>query len=684
MELFKLFGSVMIDNQKAIDALNKTETAGKKTHDILGKIGKVALIAGAALVTGFGAALADGIKGATEAEDAIAQLDAVLESTGGAAGMTKEGLVGMANELQRTTKFTAESALAAESLLLTFTNIGKDTFPRATQAAADMATALGTDMAGQSIVLGKALNDPTKGITALTRVGVSFTAQQKAQIKAMQASGDMAGAQAIILAELEKEFGGSAAAAGETFTGTLVRLKNAFGEITENLATQFMPYLSRFVDWIASNMPAIQAVMQTVFDGMGNAISFIVGVIKDYLIPAFQTIWDWIAPTLPVIKQFFVDAFEKAKEVAMNLYSAFNENILPILQKLWDWIEPNLPAIKQFFIDAFESAKTVAMNLYNIFNENILPILQQLWEWIEPNLPAIKQFFVDTFEKAKEVIIGVVDAVKDLTKWISDHWTIVGPILAGITAAFVSYRIAMGLLTAVKIAWTAATTIATAAGTAFAAVLAFITSPIGIVVIAIGALIAIGLLLYKNWDVISAFLKNIWNGISSTASNIFNGIKNTIVGVWDNIVDGVTGAVTKLKDALSKAFTGIKNVVTGIWDGLVDGIKSGINWIIKAINGFTGGLNKIQIPDWVPAVGGMGINIPAIPLLAKGLDYVPYDEFPAILHKGERVMTAEENAQGSGGQIDYDKIGAAVAKAIEGMGISVNDREFGRVIRDYA
>jgi hypothetical protein len=82
---------------------------------------------------------------------------------------------------------------------------------------------------GAAIQLGKALNDPTQGVSALSRVGVSFTDVQKDMIKKLQESGDMMGAQRIILGELEKQFGGTAEAVGKTLPGALDRLDNAIG-----------------------------------------------------------------------------------------------------------------------------------------------------------------------------------------------------------------------------------------------------------------------------------------------------------------------------------------------------------------------------------------------------------------------------------------------------------------------
>ena len=69
-----------------------------------------------------------------------------------------------------------------------------------------------------------------------------------------------------------------------------------------------------------------------------------------------------------------------------------------------------------------------------------------------------------------------------------------------------------------------------------------------------------------------------------------------------------------------------------------------INYVIDQINGFIKGINKIKVPDWIPGIGGKSINIPTIPKLRIGMDYVPSDDFPALLHKGEAVLTAQENA----------------------------------------
>lgn len=192
-------------------------------------------------------AVTDAFHALAEVDKISGQTAAVIKSTGGAAGVTADQIAALADSLERKTGIEAESIQRGQNLLLTFTNIkdaagaGNDIFTQTTKIMADLGTAMGTDASSAAIQLGKALNDPTQGITALTRVGVTFTDAQKEQIKALQASGDMMGAQRIILAELRKEFGGSADALGKTFGGALERAKNGLGSISEAMLQSNVP-----------------------------------------------------------------------------------------------------------------------------------------------------------------------------------------------------------------------------------------------------------------------------------------------------------------------------------------------------------------------------------------------------------------------------------------------------------
>lgn len=190
----------------------------------------VAMTAMGASITG---ALGLSLAAWSEQENAVAQLDAVLKSTNGVAGITRESMLGLAKSLQETTTYSDETVVSAENFLLTFTNIKNDVMPDAVKIVLDMSTAMGTDLKGSAIQVGKALQDPIKGVSALAEVGVNFTLQQQEQIKKLVETGHAMEAQKLILKELSTEFGGSAAAAAQTFSGQLAQLKNAVGEVFE-------------------------------------------------------------------------------------------------------------------------------------------------------------------------------------------------------------------------------------------------------------------------------------------------------------------------------------------------------------------------------------------------------------------------------------------------------------------
>lgn len=178
----------------------------------------------------FGDAIAAWDRGAR----VTAQLNAVIRSTGGVAGRTADQIKSQAKALNELTGISSKQITAGQSMLLTFVNVRGEIYDRAVPAMLDMATSMAAvngeevNLKETSIRLGKALNDPIAGMTALKRVGVTFTEQQKAQIKTLVQSGDLIGAQTIILTELQTEFGGSAKAAGEVGTTSFRKLSQAW------------------------------------------------------------------------------------------------------------------------------------------------------------------------------------------------------------------------------------------------------------------------------------------------------------------------------------------------------------------------------------------------------------------------------------------------------------------------
>lgn len=238
-------------------ALGKAESKAKRSF---GNIASGAKTMGLGMMAVGGSVLA-GLGLATKAyatqEQAELQLQARLKSTQGAAGMTEEALLNLASGLQSVTTYGDEAIINGEAMLLTFTKIGQDVFPQATEIMLDMSTAMNQGIKESAVQLGKALNDPIKGVTALSRVGVQFTEEQRAQIEAMVEMGDVAGAQKLILAELQTQFGGAARAAAEG-TGKIKQLKNTFGDMVEQIGGAVVPVL---IDLSETLMPIVEGVI---------------------------------------------------------------------------------------------------------------------------------------------------------------------------------------------------------------------------------------------------------------------------------------------------------------------------------------------------------------------------------------------------------------------------------------
>lgn len=261
-------------------------------------------LAGTAGIAGLGIAFRSMYQEQAEAQAAGAQLRAVLASMGTEAGVTEGHMNSLADSISKKAAVDDEAVVSTGALMLTFGKVrneaGKnnDIFDRSIQASVDLSRAFGKDLQGSTIMLGKALNDPIKGLTAMTRVGVSFTEGQKEQVKAMVASGDTLGAQKLILAELERQVGGSAEAYGKTLPGAVDRAKIAFGNLMENLGGRVAPAVSAVADAISGLLDG------SAFKGGGTFARA-----ARPIIDGFKAIQTAAAPIVKEIGRAFSDIF---------------------------------------------------------------------------------------------------------------------------------------------------------------------------------------------------------------------------------------------------------------------------------------------------------------------------------------------------------------------------------------
>jgi len=214
---------------------DKVKETNKSTSGLQNQFKKLLPALGvAAIVAGFKKIATASIQAADVQAKAEAKVQQAIKSTQGVAGRTLDQLKQQAVDLQKSTLFGDEEILkGATATLLTFTKITGEQFDEAQKVVLDLSTAMGTDLQSASLQVGKALNDPILGVTALARSGIQFTQQQKDVIKSLAETGQIAEAQKMILQELNTQFGGQAAAAAKVGLGAWTQLKNAISDVSE-------------------------------------------------------------------------------------------------------------------------------------------------------------------------------------------------------------------------------------------------------------------------------------------------------------------------------------------------------------------------------------------------------------------------------------------------------------------
>ena len=199
-----------------------------------------------------------------------------LKVTNQAVGYNFRQLVDYASELQGKTLFGDETILdKSTARLLAFTNITGENFKRTQALALDLATALEMDLGSASLQLGKALSDPATKLSSLSRAGITFSKEQTEVIKKLAETGDIAKAQAMILDELERKFGGQAEAAARTGLGAVQQLKNAWGDFLERIGAAIMPFATK----IAGALSTVVQMLQSMSPAMMQTIVIVAGLV---------------------------------------------------------------------------------------------------------------------------------------------------------------------------------------------------------------------------------------------------------------------------------------------------------------------------------------------------------------------------------------------------------------------
>lgn len=432
-----------------------------------------------------------------QGQQSMAQTEAVLKSTHDASGETAQAIADLATKYSHLTLFSDDTTQAAENMLLTFTNIGKNVFPQATKTVLDMSQALGQDTKSSAIQLGKALNDPITGITALQRVGVTFTQSQKDAIKAMMDTGNVAGAQKIILGELNREFGGSAEAAGKTFPGQLQILGQSLDDIKQNIGDALMPILSQLVGWVSGQIvPAFGHVSDWISSVGVPALQNLGGYITGTVVPAFQNFNQWlasfmgtadtlkpiliglgvvlavalipevwslaagvIAATWPILAigaavvaavaifEHFYNTNAQFKAFIDNLvtgikqvWTEVQQNFLPTMQRIGAFFQTNvLPILQQVGAYLVSTFQPVWQQLQQVWNSQIMPTLKQLWTTLQSLFPVFQGIGAVIGGTLVAVFVVLMGIIRGLTQGIAGFMSGVATVIGGIAQMIRGY-----------------------------------------------------------------------------------------------------------------------------------------------------------------------------------------------------------------------------------------------------
>jgi hypothetical protein len=417
-------------------ALGTATDGTSRFGSALGTLAKTgALAAGAAGIGAVAVTLRQGIKEYTESAKVAAQTNAVIESTGQIANVTAKDVDKLAESLMRKSGVDDEVIKAGENMLLTFTKVrnevgkGNDIFNQATVAATNVSVALGKDLPDAAMLVGKALNDPIKGMTAMTRAGIQFTDAQKEQIKAMVESGDVMGAQKVILEELETQFGGSAEAIGKTLPGQLAVLKESFNNFAGSLIAGVAPKLQEFVTFLNTKLiPAegFTAKLKVVWEGVSEVAVDLWGQLEAAIMGETKTLQ---IPTEKRIEFVEVEGLgSKLKEqikasiaaidwsdVLLTVGIAIGKGVLQLQMHIWQFLFSAWKAAWSLLLGA---ARDAAVGLAGVVVSGVsnLPGLfgAAIRTAMTAGVQAIKDAFGAAFSAAKALGGRIVDGVMDV------------------------------------------------------------------------------------------------------------------------------------------------------------------------------------------------------------------------------------------------------------------------------
>jgi hypothetical protein len=563
------FNSRGID--RGIKQFQKLETKGQKAGFL---IRKAALPAALALGTIALAAKA-GLEGVMDDEEALANLQSTIKSTGNAANITSGSFESYATQLEKVTGTGADQIIQGAALLGTFKNVrnevgaGNRVFDRATKAALDLSKKGFGSLEGSNKMLGKALNDPIKGISALGRAGVTFTDEQKATIKTLQESGRTLDAQKIILKEVEDQVGGTAEAFGETTRGKIERSKRAFESMQETLARVLLPVLE--------GAAKIFQKLSGFIERNEKVAKILIGVIAG------------LAAVILILN------------VAMKAFSV----ILAVIS-----LSPVVLIIGAIVLAVV--ALTVGIITLYKKSETFRKIVEGAWQGVKKAVEIVVDYLKGPVMAAWDTIKGVLEVIKGLISGdFSRVWeglkTTIGGVLDGIKTTILAFPLLIGGAV-LSIGKTIVSKIAEGVSDIASKVWDKLKGlPGALLSLAVGWVEGLG-------TIGTRVITYIASGVTGLADAAWNNIKG-FAGVLGQKVIGIADSIKGIgRKIVEYIIDGFEAAANGIVSGLKAIVNKGIDVVnagIRKVNTGSGFLNKILPGNPIPRVD-------QIPRLAKG------------------------------------------------------------------
>ena len=694
MEIFKLFGSIFVDTTEADEKIEKTgkksEGLGTKLGNVAKTAGKWALGLGAAAVT---AATAIGGMAINTAKDVDSAIDSYIAATGTATEATGQYEEVLKNIYKN--NYGEDFQDIADSMAQVKTQLGEieDTqLQSVTEDALALRDTFGFEV-NESVRAAKMLMDQfgisseeaynliAQGaqqgldkngdlLDSINEYSVHFkqnglsatdmfnTFKQGADsgafsidkvgdaIKEMGirmkdgSATDSLKAMKLNADDIAQAFGEGGERASWAFGEVVEGLKNIedpieqntagvaiFGTMWEDLGKDAVFAMTEYGDKFDETVNTMDKLKEVKYDNLTDLFEGLKRNVEMLLLPLGNAL-------MPVLKQIISDNMPMIQEMIEQVSPIISEMFAQLLPPLMELVQSIMPV----FIDIIQQLLPFVTQIV----QAILPVIVQLIQMLLPPIMQIVQSVLPILIQLIQPLLDLLQPIINLLQPIINLFmTLLEPLLSLINMILppliqlftnIIQLILPPLQAGLELV---ANVIATVFKGAFDLVSKIIQNTISVFE---GIINFVKVIFVGAWQGAFNQVKYIFSSVFETIKNVIGNVKN----VFSNIINFVKNVFT---GNWSAAWQNIKNIFSNIISGLANIFKTPINWIINGINTFIRGINKIKIPDWVPGVGGKGFHINEIPKLKVGIDYVPEDDYPALLHKGERVLTKEENAE---------------------------------------